>query len=226
MRKRAEELKREPTIDESFACTHSRKKDQSLVDEKSKEAYEKYKKRLSEIQSSTQGEGSTSQIIPLPQLSIGIQMNIWKEVVGLTKKSKIYEFGMEGSCASTTSPPTSTKVSIELLEKEKQLKKKLKKRLNRVEKQLDHTTKQLDQTTKQLSETTELVKTLMQQMNFTIPISTNVGVGNGGNGSNSGFHGGNDEEEEEEEEEDDDDGDDDDDNHEHQENEDADENDG
>jgi len=35
----AEKLQREPTIDESFALTHSRKKDQSFVDEKSKEAY-------------------------------------------------------------------------------------------------------------------------------------------------------------------------------------------
>ena len=72
--------------------------------------------------------------MPLPQLSTETQMNIWKEVVGLTKKGKIYEFGMEGLCASTTSPPTSTKVSIELLEKEKQSNKKLKKRLNWVEK--------------------------------------------------------------------------------------------
>jgi len=32
-------LKREPTIDESFSHTHSRKKDQSFVDEKPKEAY-------------------------------------------------------------------------------------------------------------------------------------------------------------------------------------------
>ena len=110
--------------------------------------WEKYKKRLSEIQASTQGEGSTFQRMPLPQLSTEIHMNIWKEVVGLTKKGKIYGFGMEGSCASTIGPPTSTKVSIELLEKEKELKKKLKKRLNWVEKHLDHTTKQLDQTTK------------------------------------------------------------------------------
>ena len=152
-------------------------------------------------------------------------MNIWNEVIGLTKKGKIYGFGMEGSCASTTGPPTSTKVSIELLEKEKQSKKKLKKRLNRVEKQLDHTTKQLDQTTKQLSETIQLVKTLMQQMNFIIPICTTVGVENCENGSNIGFHGGNDEDEEEEEDNDDDDDDNnDDDNHDRQENEDADEN--
>ncbi|KAJ8420642.1 hypothetical protein Cgig2_014124 [Carnegiea gigantea] len=205
----AKELKREPTTDESFACTHPRKKNQSFVDEKSKEAYEKYKKRLSEIQASTQGEET--------------QMNIWKEVVGLTKKGKIYRFRMEGSCASTTGLPAGTKISIELLEKEKQSKKKLKKMLNWVEKQLDHTTKQLDQTTKQLYETTELIKSLMQQMNFTIPISTNVGVGNGGNGSNSGFHGGNDEDQDQDQEEEEEDNDDD--NHEHQENEDADEND-
>ncbi|KAJ8427053.1 hypothetical protein Cgig2_020911 [Carnegiea gigantea] len=188
---------------------------------------ENYKKRLLKIQESTQGEGSTSQGMPLPQLSTETHMNIWKKVVGLTKKGKIYGFKMEGSCASTTGPPTSTKGSIELLEKEKQSKKMLKKRLNRVEKQLGHTTKQLDQTTKQLSETTELVKTSMQQMNFTIPISTNIGVGNGGNGNNSGGYGGNDEDEGEDEDEDeDDDDDDDDDNHDQQENEDADENDG
>ncbi|KAJ8441293.1 hypothetical protein Cgig2_013400 [Carnegiea gigantea] len=113
--------------------THSTKKDQSFVDQKSKEAYEKYTKRLSEIQASTQGEGSTSQGTPLPQLSMEIQMTIWKEVVDLTKKGKIFRFGKEDSCASTT---------------EKQSKKKLKKRLHRVK--------------KKLSETTKLVKTLIQ----------------------------------------------------------------
>ena len=61
-------------------------------------------------------------------------MNIWKEVVGLTKKGKIYGFGRDGSCISTTGPPITTKVSIKLLEKEKQSKKRLKKRLNQVEK--------------------------------------------------------------------------------------------
>ena len=63
---------------------------------------------------------------------------------------------MEGSCASTTGSPTSTKVSIELFEKEKQSKKKLKKRLNRIE-------KKLDQTIKQLFETNELVISLLQE---------------------------------------------------------------
>ena len=130
-------------------------------------------------------------------------MTIWKKVVGLTKKGKIFGFGMEDSCASTTGSPTTTKVSIELFEKEKQSKKKLKKRLHRVE--------------KKLSETTKLVKTLMQQINFTIPISTNVGVGNGGIGSTSGSNGG-----DEDEDEDDDD---DDNNDDQQENEDADKND-
>ncbi|KAJ8421522.1 hypothetical protein Cgig2_018762 [Carnegiea gigantea] len=57
-RRLAEELKREPMIDESFARTRSRKKYQSFVDEKSEEAYEQYKKILSKIQSSTKGEGT------------------------------------------------------------------------------------------------------------------------------------------------------------------------
>ena len=56
---------------------------------------EKYTKRISKIQASTQGEGSTSQETPLPQLSMETQMTIWKEVVGLTKKGKIFGFGME-----------------------------------------------------------------------------------------------------------------------------------
>ncbi|KAJ8434091.1 hypothetical protein Cgig2_030526 [Carnegiea gigantea] len=174
---------------------------------------EKYKKRLSEIQASTQGEGSTSQGTPLPQLSMETQMTIWKEAIGLTKKGKIFGFGMEDSCASTTGPPTTTKVSIELFEKEKQSKKKLKKRLHRVE--------------KKLSETIKLIKTLMQQMNFTIPISTNVGIGNGIIGSNSGSNG-EDEDgdgDEDEDENDDDDDDDDDNNDDQQENEDTDKND-
>ncbi|KAJ8421518.1 hypothetical protein Cgig2_012900 [Carnegiea gigantea] len=68
IRKKRKKLQREPTIDESFALTHSRKKYQSFVDQKSKEAYEKYKKILSEFQASTQGEGSTFQGTPLPQL--------------------------------------------------------------------------------------------------------------------------------------------------------------
>ena len=97
-------------------------------------------------------------------------MNIWKKVVGLTKKGKIYRFGIEGSCASSTSPSTTTKVPIEVLEKEKQSKKKLKKRLNRVD-------KQLDQNTKQHSETTKLLKTMLQQINFIISISANVSAG-------------------------------------------------
>ncbi|KAJ8431998.1 hypothetical protein Cgig2_027001 [Carnegiea gigantea] len=168
---------------------------------------EKYKKRLSEIQASTQDEGSTSQGMPLPQLSMETHMTIWKEAVGLTKKGKNFGFGIEDSCASTTGPPATTKVSIELFEKEKQSKKKLKKRLHRVE--------------KKLFETTKLVKTLMQQMNFTIPISTNVGVGNGGIGSNSGS---NDEDKDGVEDEDEDE-DDDDNNDDQQESEDADKND-
>ncbi|KAJ8434467.1 hypothetical protein Cgig2_006273 [Carnegiea gigantea] len=174
-RRLAEKLQREPTIDESFALTHSRTKDQSFVDQKSKKEYEKYKTRLLEIQASTQGEGSTSQGTPHPQLSMETQMTIWKEAVGLTKKA---------------------------------IKEKLKKRLHRVE--------------KKLSETTKLVKTLMQQMNFTIPISTNVGVGNSGIGSTSGSNG---EDEDEDEDDDDDDDDDDDNNDDQQENEDADKND-
>ncbi|KAJ8437529.1 hypothetical protein Cgig2_027604 [Carnegiea gigantea] len=143
---------------------------------KNSKGKEKYTKRLSEIQASTQGEGSTSQGTPLPQLSMKTHMTVWKEVVGLTKK-------------------------------EKQSKKKLKKRLHQVE--------------KKLSETTKLVKTLMQQMNFTIPISTNVGVGNGGIGSTSGSNG----EDEDEDEDEDDDDDDNDNNDDQQENEDADKND-
>ncbi|KAJ8423724.1 hypothetical protein Cgig2_011145 [Carnegiea gigantea] len=114
-----------------------------------------------------------------------------QEAVGLTKKGKIFGFGMEDSCASTIGPPTTTKVSIELFEKEKQSQKKLKKRLHRVE--------------KKLSETTKLVKTLMQQMNFTIPISTNVGVGNGGIGSTSGSNGEDEDKDEDEDDNDDDD---------------------
>ena len=132
-----------------------------------------------------------------PQLPMETQLTIWKEAVGVTRKGKIFGLGMEDSCASTTDPPTTTRVSIELLEKEKQSKKKLKKRLHRVE--------------KKLSETTKLVKTLMQQMNFTIPISTNVGVGNGGIGgigSTSGSNGENEDEDEDEDDDDDDDGDD------------------
>ncbi|KAJ8426420.1 hypothetical protein Cgig2_023536 [Carnegiea gigantea] len=120
----AKELKRESTIDESFARTHSRKKDQSFVDEKSKDAY--FKRRLSEIQSSTQGEGTQGDGTLLLQLSTQTQMNIWKEAVGLKKKGKIYEFGMKGSCASSTNPSTTTKVPIEVHEKEKQSKKKIK----------------------------------------------------------------------------------------------------
>ena len=50
-------------------------------------------------------------------------MNIWKEVVGLTKKGKIYRFGIENSCASSTNPSTTTKVRIEVIENEKQSKK-------------------------------------------------------------------------------------------------------
>ncbi|KAJ8428817.1 hypothetical protein Cgig2_021072 [Carnegiea gigantea] len=53
-----------------------------------------------------------------------------KKVVRLTKKGKIYGFGMEGSYASSTSPSTIKQVPIE----EKQSKKKLKKKLHRVEK--------------------------------------------------------------------------------------------
>lgn len=123
-RRLADELKREPTIDESFACTHSRKRYQSFVDEKSEQAYEKFKRRLSEIQSSTQGEGTQGDGTLLPQLSTQAQMNIWKEAVGLTKKGKIYGFGTEGSCASSTTPSTTTKVPIEVRQKEKQSKEK------------------------------------------------------------------------------------------------------
>ena len=47
--------------------------------------------------------------------------------------------------------------------------RKLKKRSNRVE-------KKLDQTTKQLFKANELVKTLMKQMKFTIPLPVNVDV--------------------------------------------------
>lgn len=134
-------------------------------------------------------------------------MTIWNEAVGLTKKGKIFGFGMEDSCASTTGPSTTTKVFIELFEKEKQSKKKLKKTLHQVE--------------KKLYETTKLIQTLMQQMNFTIPISTNVGVGNGGIGNNSGSNGEDEDGDEDEDEEDDDD----DNNDDQQENEDADKND-
>ncbi|KAJ8434751.1 hypothetical protein Cgig2_019676 [Carnegiea gigantea] len=88
------------------------------------------KKGLAEIQSSTQDEGTQGDGTPLPQLSIQTQMNIWKKVVGLTKKGKICGFGMQGSYASSTSPSTIKQIPIEVLEKEKQSKKKLKKKLH------------------------------------------------------------------------------------------------
>ncbi|KAJ8421752.1 hypothetical protein Cgig2_022988 [Carnegiea gigantea] len=86
------------------------------------------KKKLAEIQLSTQDEGTQGDGTPLPQLSIQTQLNIWKKVVGRTKKGKIYGFGMEGSCASSTSPSTINQVPIEVLQKEKQSKEKLKKK--------------------------------------------------------------------------------------------------
>ncbi|KAJ8433961.1 hypothetical protein Cgig2_006920 [Carnegiea gigantea] len=79
-----------------------------------------YKKRLEEIHTSTQGEGSTFKGTSLPQLSTETQMNIWKEEVSFTNKRKVYGFGIESSCASSTGPPTTT---IEQHEKEKQSKK-------------------------------------------------------------------------------------------------------
>ena len=91
-----------------------------------------------EIHASTQGEGSISQGMALPQLSTETQMNIWKDIFSLTKKGKIHELGMVGSCAFTFDPLASTEVSIELHEKKKQSKEKLKKMLNWVDKQLDH----------------------------------------------------------------------------------------
>ncbi|KAJ8452472.1 hypothetical protein Cgig2_000061 [Carnegiea gigantea] len=118
------------------------------------------------------GVGTQGDRIPLPQLSTQTQMNIWKEVVGLTKKGKICRFGMEGSCAFSTSSSTTKQVPIEVLKNEKQLKKMLNKRLNRVE-------EKLDQTTKQLSLTNKLVKTLMKQIHFTIPLPINIDIGKG-----------------------------------------------
>nr|XP_004488406.1 uncharacterized protein LOC101501539 [Cicer arietinum] len=80
----AEELGRDPTMDEVFLKTHTKKNDNSWVDKRAKKTYKHFKVSCSMLEASS----SCSQVVNVEALS-----DIWVQFVGGKNKRRIYGAG-------------------------------------------------------------------------------------------------------------------------------------
>ncbi|XP_073225422.1 uncharacterized protein [Cicer arietinum] len=87
----AEELGRDPTLDEIFVKTHT-KKDSSWVDDRAKKSYESFQDKLQKASQVEDASGSGSQAI-----NPAARLDIWVQSVGGKNRGRIYGAGDRSS---------------------------------------------------------------------------------------------------------------------------------
>nr|XP_027187849.1 uncharacterized protein LOC113785477 [Cicer arietinum] len=87
-----EELGRNPTLDEVFLTTHTKKKDNSLVDERAKKTYETYQGKLQQASKNGEASSSCSQVV-----NAEARLDMWVQSVGGKNKWRIYGAGDRSS---------------------------------------------------------------------------------------------------------------------------------
>ncbi|KAK2429885.1 hypothetical protein QL285_028285 [Trifolium repens] len=86
----AEELGREPTVDEVFLTTHIRKKDKSWVDDRSRKTYDTFQTKLS--QASEGADESGSQMV-----DSATRLKLWAKSAGGGNRGRLYGAGDSSS---------------------------------------------------------------------------------------------------------------------------------
>ncbi|CAK8563271.1 unnamed protein product [Lathyrus sativus] len=82
------ELGREPTLDEVFLRTHTKKKDSSWVDDRSKKTYETFQEKLKHASQ----VGETSNSGP-KEVDSATRLNFWAEATGGKTRGRLYGVG-------------------------------------------------------------------------------------------------------------------------------------
>ncbi|XP_027186057.1 uncharacterized protein [Cicer arietinum] len=88
----AEELGRDPTLDEVFLKTHTKKKDNSWVDERAKKTYETFQGKLQQASKGGEASSSCSQVV-----NVEARLDMWVQFVGGKNKGRIYGAGDRSS---------------------------------------------------------------------------------------------------------------------------------
>ncbi|XP_027187591.1 uncharacterized protein [Cicer arietinum] len=81
----AEELGRDPILDEVFLKTHTNKKENSWVDERAKKTYEAFQGKLQQASKGGESSSSCSQVV-----NAETRLDMWVQSVGGKNKGRIY----------------------------------------------------------------------------------------------------------------------------------------
>ncbi|GAU51778.1 hypothetical protein TSUD_415640 [Trifolium subterraneum] len=82
------ELGREPTLDEDFLRTHTKKKDSSWVDERAKKTYESFQEKVKHVCQVGQTSGSGTK-----EVDAATRFKLWAESAGGKKRGLLYGVG-------------------------------------------------------------------------------------------------------------------------------------